>query len=99
MIIQECFQRTESALDDLLESSALLHEALTEDLASLEDVGEYDVNHPALAMDDFVSQVKFLFAYLFDYVGRRNLVLTVLHRAMRHVSLLPTTPFPMLQLG
>ncbi len=71
-MIKECFQRTESALDDLLESSALLHEALTDDLAGLEDIGEYDINHPALAMDDFVRQVKFLQAYLWDYVGRDN---------------------------
>ena len=69
-MIQECFSRTESALDDLLESSALLHEALTDDLAGLEDVGQYNINHPALAMDDFVRQVKFLQAYLWDYVGR-----------------------------
>ncbi len=69
-MIQECFQRTESALEDLLESSALLAEALTDDLAGLEDVGQYNINHPALAMDDFVRQVKFLQAYLFDYVSR-----------------------------
>ena len=63
------YRRTQMALDVLMESSNDLHAVLSEDLADLEDLGESDAVHPALAMGDFVGQVKFLKAYLGDYVG------------------------------
>ena len=37
------FEQTEAALDALLESAALLHEALMEDLAALEEPGKHGV--------------------------------------------------------
>ena len=57
------------AIDVLMESAADLHSVLSEELAEMEDVGEFDGSHPALAMQDFVGQVKFLKAYLGDYVA------------------------------
>ena len=64
-----CYQRTWMALDVLMESANELHAVLSDELAALEDVGEFNAVHPALAMGDFVGQVKFLKAYLGDYVA------------------------------
>lgn len=63
------YRRTQMALDVLMESSNDLHAVLAEELADLEDMGEYDAVHPAMAMGDFVVQVEFLKAYLGDYVA------------------------------